>query len=37
MLSVCGYDFTLYMCTKENSNGGGNTSTVHKRSTCSTY
>ena len=30
MLNVCGYDFTVYMCTKENVNGGGNTSTIHK-------
>ena len=31
MPSVCGYDFTVYMCTKENLNGGGNTSTVTTR------
>ena len=28
---------SLYICAQLNSSGGGNTSTVHKRSTCSTY
>ena len=28
---------SLYICAQLNSSGGGNMSTVHKRSTCSTY
>jgi hypothetical protein len=37
LCELCVSRTSLYICAQLNSSGGGNTSTVHKRSTCSTY
>ena len=37
LYELCVGRTSLYICAQLNSSGGGNTSTVHKRSTCSTY
>jgi len=37
LCEVCVGRASLYICAQQNSSGGGYTSTVHKRSTYSTY
>jgi hypothetical protein len=37
LCEVCVGRTSLYICAQQNSSGGGYTSTVHKRSTYSTY